>query len=190
MFLQPEDELRLGILVGKPDASEQDSKNSLPHEVRATAWQAAGCCRQPARALPGRVELSEGAAQIVRDIWDEAAGRGSVRKSRIDPEVRQHLQKMRLAASEEPADPRGLLTRMRKVLEERLDDPCDPVGILPLADEGTKFSLQLSQRPLIALVGDSSLALIDEGLRGIALKQLLDRHTVSPVPCSVIGMAM
>ena len=190
VFLKPEDELRLGVLVWKPDASEKDAKHGLPNEIRAPAWQAAGCRGQPSRALAGCVEFSERASQIVRHGRHEASRGRTVRKDRVDPQVSQHLQEVRLAATEEPADPRGLLARVREVLEKRLDDPGDPVCILPFADEGAQFGLELCNRSLIALVGDPRLALIDEGLRGIALKQILNRHAVSPVPCKVIGMAM
>ena len=40
------------------------------------------------------------------------------------------------------------------------------------------------------LSSDPHLPLVYERLGRIALKQLLNRHTVSPVPCKVIGMAM
>ena len=63
---------------------------------------------------------------------------------------------------------------MRQILEKRFDYAGDPVGILPLADERAQFGLKLRNRPFIALVSDPGLALIDEGLRGIAFKQFLN----------------
>src|SRR5205814_6778722 len=105
--------------------------------------------------------FSERASQVVRHSWHKASCRRTVRENRVDPQVSEHLQQVRLAATEEAAYPRCLLAGVREVLEKRLDDLRDPVCILPFADEGAQLGLEFCNRSLIALVDDPRLALVD-----------------------------
>ena len=191
LVVQPEAELRLRVLVRKPDAAQEHGEDRHPDVVRRPAGQRSGRGEQAACALARGVELAKEAAKVIWHRWHEAASRRTIGKLRVGPEVAQHLQKMRLAAAEEPADPRRLLAGLGDVPQIRGEDPLKAVRVLPLADERRQLAAQLFEDLVVRLVGDARLPLIHQGMRGgISLKDVLDFHDEPPALSIEIGTAM
>lgn len=153
--------------------------------------RAPAAASSPPRALAGRVELAQQTAHLVGHQGHQAARRRAVRELRVGPQVARHLQQVRLAAAEEPADPRGLLACLGEVGQERRQEALDAVGVLALAHERRQLAAQLLEDLLVRLVGDAGLPLVHQGVgRGISLKDVFDLHIALPALWIVMGTAM
>ena len=108
-----------------------------------------------------------------KPVVHEAARRLPVLELRVHPQVREHLEKVRLAASEEAAHPDGILARAVEVAEVAFQDPLERVGELALADEGFQLGAQLPHHPLVPALSDSGLAVVREAhAQRVAVEQV------------------
>ena len=80
--------------------------------------------------------------------------------------MREHLQQVALAATEEAADPDRLLRRVAQVAEVLREDAVESTGKLTLADEHLQLAAQLGHDLLVGLVGKAGLAVVDQRLPG------------------------
>ena len=102
----------------------------------------------------------------------------------------KHLQKVRLSASEKPADPCAALTGLTNVGQKRAQDTLDSVGVLSLADKRREFIAQFLESIGVAGIGDSRLALVSKRMGGrVPLQNILNLHAIPSSECSVIGTA-
>ena len=97
---------------------------------------------------------------------------------------------MRLAATEEAADPSAPLISPAQIVDERANDFLDAVRVLPFADEGRKLTVQFQHGTFVLTIRDACLALVDERMgRRVTLQNVFDFHAYPPSPWSVIGTA-
>jgi hypothetical protein len=75
--------------------------------------------------------------------------------------MREHLKKMRLAATEEAAYPCALLTGLAGIREEGFDDALDAIGVLAFAHKARELTLELLDDLFVGPIGYPSLALVD-----------------------------
>ena len=124
---------------------------------------------------------------------DEGAGRGAIGELRVDPEVGEHLQQMRLAAPEEAADPGGFLPPPAEVGDEPFEDAAKAVGEPPVADEGLQFGAELGVLRGVGRFADPRLALVGErGGPRVAFEKFVDlriRRHGQPSSWSVMACA-
>ena len=179
---QPEAESGLGVLLGEPARSEQDRQHGKPHVADVAPEQGPRGGHQgladPPRAhleLPQRVLHFGG-----QPASDEASRRGPVVELRVDPQVGQHLEQMRLAAAEEPAHPHGVLPRGIEVGEIAFHDSLERVGEPAPADEGLQLVAQLPHDPRVRSPGDPGLAVVGQpDVQRVAVEEFVDIHGAS-----------
>ena len=173
---EPEAEHRLRILRGQVHAAQHDAQHVLAHPPCGPTQQrpSGGNGREP-----GAARLCVEFAQKRLDFVGESAAnerprRRAVGERRVDPQVGQHLQKMRLAASEEPTHPCGVLLRVAQVAEKALQDGLRRPRKLTLADKGLEFRLEFQPRLIVHLVRNASLAVVRKASRArVAIEYLV-----------------
>jgi hypothetical protein len=102
----------------------------------------------------------------------------------------EHLQEVRLAAPEEAAHPRSVLSRTIELRHVAAQDALEGVTVLPIADEGFEFGAQFCHRSGIGGRRDPGLPAIGQGAGpGVAVENLVDFHAGSPIPWSVMPCA-
>ena len=188
--MKPEAEAGLRVLFRQARCAKHDAQDRESNLVGRAARQRARGRDQPAGATTSRVELAEQFAQFIRQRGHQRPCTGSIGECGVLPEVAQHLQQVRLAAAEEPADPHRLLVGLSKAVQKRANDLLDAVGVLTLANESGKFASQFLERSLVLDVDDARLPLVHQWVgRRVALQDLVDLHSDAPSPCKVMGTA-
>ena len=121
---------------------------------------------------------------------NETAGRAPIGKLRVPPEVREHLQQVRLAAAEEAADPGRVLFRSAEVREIAIHDALQRIAELPVAYERLQLGPQLVQRQLFRRIDNTCLSVVGEpGGARVAIEHVVDVHKTAPPSCSVTPWA-
>ena len=180
VFAQPEAEPGLGVLLGEPACAQQDGQHGEPHMADGASEQRPGGGHGPfADAARTDLQLPQGVPDFRRQpAGDESAGRGAVVELRILPEVRQHLEQVRLAASKETAHPHGVLAGRVEVRQVPLQHPLQRVGETAGADERLELGAQLAHHSRVGPAGDSGLAVVGQSdLKRIAVEELVDLHS-------------
>ena len=96
---------------------------------------------RPPRLAPGDIEFEKSAANILRQIRNQAPRRCPVGEGGVLPQMAKHLQKMRFAATVKTTYPCGLLAGLRLAAKERFEYSRHTVAILTFADEALQVRL-------------------------------------------------
>ncbi len=188
---QPEAEPRLRVLFGPAARPQEDRENGPAHPVvaakkgaRRRDWRAAGS--------PGLgVELAQRRLNVSgQGVCNQAAGGGAVGERGVLPQMRRHLQQMRLAAAEVPADPGRVLARSADVAEIPVEDSLQGVAEPAVADEGRQLFAKHFPIPVVG-DADAGLSIVREaGAARVAIEQFVDLHGRSTSSsCSVMAWA-
>ena len=107
LLAQPEAEARLRVLRGQAARAEQYRQHGVTNVVDAAAEQGpGGRHRRPSGPVRVGIQLAKLRLHLVgQAAAHETAGRRSVGELGIGPQVGEHLQEVRLAATEEAAHP-------------------------------------------------------------------------------------
>ena len=91
----------------------------------------------------GLVEFLQLIPNVPRQADHEIAGRAAIAELGVLPEVAEHLQQVRLAASVEAADPRGDLAVPVQVLQVLGKDALHRMPVLAITHERGQLGTQL-----------------------------------------------
>ena len=191
-FLSQDAEARLRIALGKIRGLEHDSEQRKPDTVAGTGAQGARRRMKPGGAPTQCADLLEHVLHIGRQSGEAARTRPVFREGVVGPQESQHLREVRLAASEEAADPGRRLLGLALVAHVGIEDANETPLVLALANE--VFQLEAQGTAIIVSEGVRHRrdAVVQQGdLAGVPLVDIPVPHT-SYTPRSsrkVIGTA-
>ena len=195
LFFEPETEAGLRDPGGEAAGFQEDRERRDSHLLVAAEQGSRGGEQRLPRAAGAGVEFREVRLDVFRQAaGDEASGLRAVVERRVHPEMREHLQQVRLAAAEEAADPGGLLPAAAEVGEEPFEDALQTVGEAAVADEGLQFGAEGAFAGFVRGVADPRLPLVGErGGARVPLEEFVDLRSLrghgQPSSCRVMACA-
>ena len=176
--LEPQGKTRLREPLGESGRLEHDAQQGEPDAASRRRTERPRGSVEP---IPSPAEGRELSEQLRNVEWQprEAASAGTVFRERVvHPQEAQHFRKVRLAAAEEAADPRGRLLGLTLAAEVGLEDADESASILAFADEVLELEAKGAAFVVRCRVGHGRDTVVEErDSVGVPLVDLPVPHT-------------